>query len=599
MVDFTRAQIQSQTASPAGPAGYSRAPSAVQSLAALAGGLAPSKKQLDGIARNKQEAKTATVTELYSQEALKLADAVDMGEMGSGVARARMRRLYSTYIANNPTLQEDLYKVHNNILSTSGLGKVVAEGTEEEQRAAEFRNEVYKAGFITDGMDEATQDEMVERYRSFQVNKELLAVETAKLAHSNAEIQNIRGRMGIESDKIGMQRARIGLQNDSIEQRTKLLTLQQKQATFRAENAMVGLASDYGPVFRERAAQITSGIPENATPEMRAQAEAQLQALWSSTVGGVVGALGTGASTGMVEMATKSMQSDLDFHMKVARGEQSLENLQTQNNISLQRETFNSYLDPETRAMAANVEMFGEAVVLGSKANEVALKAFTNSVARNSPPEVSSPDYTQFLDFSVETLGAAASGKLKEQSLEEVNTNLNNILGSLSSLKSSDAQTLNNAAEAMASPQFGSYITKFGAQGFDKEAAAGAASVFDEYYVQEIVPLIREEWQRATYKQTPTRTSPSAFSTPRKEVDVQGNMKVGFSGSGVSFSAVNSQGMGNAAATKLNREVAPVLNKLIRLGSHLEGHTDYRRFFEQNYSELFQTEVIREEDGGS
>ena len=59
---------------------------------------------------------------------------------------------------------------------------------------------------------------------------------------------------------------------------------------------------------------------------------------------------------------------------------------------------------------------------------------------------------------------------------------------------------------------------------------------------------------------------------------------------------MNPEGMGNAAATKLNREVAPVLNKLIRLGSHLDGHTNYRRFFEQNYSEMFQTEVLREDN---
>lgn len=594
MADFTSAQIQTQTASPSGPQGFQRAPGALESVAALASNLMPTKAQLDSVAKKKAEANTASVTELYSQEVLRLADAVDMGEMSSNVARSRMRRLYSTYISNNPTLQADLYKVHNNILSTSGLGKVVAEGTEEEQMEAEFRNEVYKAGFINESMSPEKQDEMIGQYRSFKVNERLLEIETQKLAHANAEIQNIRGRMGIESDRLGLQRTRIGLQNDSIEQQTKLLTLKQKEATFRAENAMVGLANDYGPVFRERAAQITSGIPENATPEMRAQAEAQLQELWSSTVGGVVGALGTGASTGMVDMATKSMQSDLDFHMKVVRGEQSLQNLQTQNNISLQRETFNAYLDPETRALATNVSIFGEAVSLSPTMEAAALKAFTNSVARNTPPPVSSPDFTNFMNFSVETLGAAASGNMGEQSQQEVTTNLNNILGSIGDLRSTDAATLDTAAEGLASPQFASYIEKFGTAGLDRQAAAGAETVFDEFYVQEVIPLIREEWQKASTTAPLDRPDPYAFRARASERPASEGTRVGFSGMGVRFTP--GEGMDQSTARRLNSEVAPVLNKLIRLGSHLEGHTDYRRFFEQNYQELFQTEVVREED---
>ena len=596
MVDFTQAQIQTQTASPSGPSGYQRAPGALESLASLASALAPNKSQLDAVAKKKAEAKTASVTELYSQEALKLADAVDMGEMSSGVARARMRRLYSTYIANNPLLQEDLYKVHNNILSTSGLGRVVAEGTEEEQREAEFRDEVYKAGFINESMSPEKQDEMIGQYRSFKVNERLLGIETQKLAFANAEITNIRGKLGIESDRLGLQRARMGLRNDSIDQQMKLLSLEQKKAAYRAEQAMVGLANDYGPVFRERASAIISDLPENASPEMRAQAERQLQELWSGTVGGVVGALGAGASTGMVDMATKPMKDWFDYSIRVARGEDSLANLNSANNIAIQRETFNSYLDPEVRALATTISMFGETVALSPTMEETALRAFTNSVARNSPPSVTDPDYNGFMGFSMETLEAAALGNLSEASTEEATTNLNNILSSLSNLSSTDAESLNDAAENLSSPQFGTYVEKIGFTGLTREAATGAKNVFDEFYVQEVVPLIREEWQQATYKQSTGQTTPSAFRSPRTTRNVQENMRVDFSGSGVRFSAVNPEGMGNAAATKLNREVAPVLNKLIRLGSHLDGHTNYRRFFEQNYSEMFQTEVLREDN---
>lgn len=593
MADFTSAQIPIQTASPSGGQAAQRAPSAVSTALSFASALIPTKAQLDDNAKKKKAATAASTTELYTQEALRLADAVDLGEMSSNVARARMRRLYSTYAANNPMLQDELFQTHSRILSTSGLGKVVADGTEQEQMQSAVREEVYKAGFINDTMSPEVQDEMIERFQSFKVNERLLEIETQKLNHANAEIANVRGRIGIQSDQIGLQRARVGLQNDSIEQQTKILGLEQKRAQYRAEQAMVGLASDYGPVFRERATQIISGIPENAPPERRAQAEAQLQQLWSETVGGVVGGLGAGASTGMVDMATRPMKDWFDYTLRVARGEDSIASLETHNNISMQREILNGYLDPETRAMAANVKMLGESVVLGAKANEVAMRAFTNSVARNAVPPVSSPEFADLANFSTETWKAAADGRMSPESTEEVQTNLNNILGSIGGLRTTDASSLNEAADALSSVEYGAYIDKLGSTGFDKEAAAGAQTVFDEFYVQELIPLVREEWQKSSTTAPLDRPDPYAFRARASERPAAESVQVRFSGSGVRF--VPTEGTDASRARHLNSQLAPVLNKLIRLGSHLDGHTNYRNFFEQNYSELFQTEVIRDD----
>src|SRR5690554_2285713 len=179
MVDFTRAQVGSNVSSPYAQKGApSPGPSAVASLVNTVGAFIPSKKDLDAIAERRQKETAAGVTEMYSQEALRLADAVDTGQMSSNVARSCMRRLYSQYIADNPGLQKEIYDVHSNILSTSGLGQVIDEGTEQEQLEAAYRKKVADAGFITAGMHEEEHAAAVEQYRSIELSKYVLEIQT-------------------------------------------------------------------------------------------------------------------------------------------------------------------------------------------------------------------------------------------------------------------------------------------------------------------------------------------------------------------------------------------------------------------------------------
>src|SRR5690554_1562985 len=229
MVDFTRAQVGSNVSSPYAQGAAPSGPSAVASLVETVGAFIPSKRDLDAIAERRQQQTAASVTEVYSQEALRLADAVDTGQMSSNVARARMRRLYSQYIADNPGLQKELYDVHSRILSTSGLGQVIDEGTEQEQLQAAYRKKVADAGFITAGMTEEEQAAAVEQYRSFEISKYMLEIQTKQMEFANSELRSIskqigieRGKIGLQSDQIGLQRSRIGLQNDQIETQTKI-----------------------------------------------------------------------------------------------------------------------------------------------------------------------------------------------------------------------------------------------------------------------------------------------------------------------------------------------------------------------------------------
>jgi len=617
MVDFTRAQVGSNVSSPYAQGAAPSGPSAVATLAETVGAFIPSKRDLDEIAKRRQKETAASVTEMYSQEALRLADAVDTGQMSSNAARSRMRRLYSQYIADNPGLQKELYDVHSRILSTSGLGQVIDEGTEQEQLEAAYRKKVAEAGFITAGMNEEEQAAAVEQYRSFEISKYMLEIQAKQLEFANSELENIskrigiqRGQIGLEKDRLSLQRTRIGLQNDQIETQTKLIGLQQKQASYMADLMIGQMSQTFTPTFQRNVNEIITGLGEAPTPEQRMLAQEKINNLWAETYGAVIQGMGPGASTENVNLTLAPIKFWMDKAIEVVKGERELSSLQTQSDILIQRQALGLLGDPEVKAAAALTSIMGENIALSTVFTEAGVRAFKRSLEGN-PPTPSSPEYPEFAALSMAVLEAAANDQLESsQSVEEARINLNNLLAGIGSVYNPSAQDLDVAAEQLSSLQFGAYVDKFGLAGFDREALQGALSTFDEYYVQQVVPLIRERWQQATFRDlsNPNKSVPSAFRPATHKRDVSSSFKVSFSGSGVKFIPTGPTGrttgtqydathMGRAEARRLNEEVAPVLNKLIRLGSHLEGHTDYRTFFEKNYRELFETDVMREEEG--
>ena len=69
----------------------------------------------------------------YMSAVTALADAVHTGKMPSAQAQTMVRSTLQQYIANNPEHSEALIGAQKDFVSTTGLGKVVAEGTDQEK----------------------------------------------------------------------------------------------------------------------------------------------------------------------------------------------------------------------------------------------------------------------------------------------------------------------------------------------------------------------------------------------------------------------------------------------------------------------------------
>lgn len=598
MADFTQAQIGQEVARPTGGASAVERPNAVVSGLSLLSMLAPSQEQLQARADAKQAEMAAGVLEGYSQQALRIADAVDNGEFTSREARMRMRALYSNAIANNPMLQDELQQIHGKLVSTSGLGKVIAEGTEEEARARALKDEMFENGFINNQMSPEEQDGMVETYQSFKLSERMLEQETKKLAFANAEITNLRGRIGIQTDQLNQERVRRGLNNDGIDQQIKLLNLQRAQAQASADVAMVQMATSFGPAYRAQVDQILLALPPNPTPAQRLEVEQQLAAYNNKVFAPIIQGLGPGASSEQLNMLTRPMNDYTEYALRVARGEADLSAINTQRSISVNNEALLMLQDPATRALAATVATFGDQVVLHERFTTSAIKAYTDSVTRNTVPAPNTPEAQELVGASVETWRRlAGDGFQNEQAAKEAVTNLNNILrmagGVDDTMQPADLAPM---LEAFASDAYRS-IVEMGVDGFDREASAAAASTLREYYSREALPLIAKEWTNSPSIATEAlsvgfggapndgRDKYGAWASASDAVTVEFDPA-----SIVRFVPRGTSPEARQVARNLQRDVGPVIRNLVRSGAHLEGSTNYREFYDLNFREVFEPE---------
>src|SRR5690554_2181315 len=219
-VDFTEAQIGVQ---PTGSiSGGGRRPAPVQSPSAAGAALnlfaqvMPTAQQLQQRRQAEQERVKAGFVEQFSQQQLSLAEAVDMGEISSQEARMRMRANYAQAISNNPLLIDELTSAQQQIIGTSGLGKVAAEGTEEEQRHFRTLQAMSDDGWINNSMSIEEQESLVGAYQDFQLAGEMLSRAQQELTYERGQVGLQSDRLGVRQAEVSLARGQIGLESDRI-----------------------------------------------------------------------------------------------------------------------------------------------------------------------------------------------------------------------------------------------------------------------------------------------------------------------------------------------------------------------------------------------
>lgn len=526
----------------------------------------------------------------FAQAQLRIADAVDQGDMNSQEGRMRMRANYTRAIADNPGLVNDLAKVHKDIISTSGLGKVVAEGTEQEQMNLAAEKEASLNGWIPAHLSPDQRQEATQAYLQFKRAQEDLKAEAARVNFETSKINQQSARVGLASSQVGLQSARLGLM--------------QKERSERSRAALGSLADTYNYKFSQSLDEIRI---RHERGEITAQEATLLADQQYATITQVTSRIGGDADSEYLNNVTAPMRMRYENTKKFLNGDLDKQVLDNQNFISTALQKQIILGDPETARTIATSQLLPNAQVTMMPAlNQAVTKILSvNSNMQTKPADIlpdtesDKKDTKAYLDILKQGMGRSNNGSLINKDLAgpEIDSHLSNVLKGIDaySLSATNPAEYNQVVDFLASPEFGKYASLKG--GLPADSATSAKQVLQANYENQVLPLLKDAWEKS-------KTGPVGMSTyGRTEVVTGGTLntsdviKPTFTGGGVSFQVAPgvTDSRTRAKAADLNKQVAPVLNRLIRMSAHLEGTQDYKRIYNDNYSSIFGEEQPKEE----
>lgn len=527
---------------------------------------------LTSMAESRSRRKNDAVLEGFLQENLRLAEAVDQGVISSQEARMRSRAIVSRTIANNPSIAGDVLQAQGKVMSTAGLGKVVDEGTKEEQRKNAQIDAAWSAGFITDG---GSSEEGLYQYLQYtQAQRELKA-----------------------------QKDALELVSKKQSVRTGEIDLVYKEAQLKTRQALASGGSAYNWKFNNDIKDIQSRLSANQiTPE---QAVQELDGKWG-VVQATINALGADAGGEYVSNLTSPMQFSYQVARDAFTGKTSLDvmNNTIEKSIALSKQ--NLIGDPKVAKAIALSEMLRN---LGPGAighfNKMAIDILSdNSVETGRPGDTTYTDsekrqatqsYFKGVKDNIKSIDSTTGDKVKLKT--EISTNVNNIVKGVNVYQSAveNPTEYNETVDFLASPEMGQYVNS--GLGFDKDAGEKAKQVLQQQYGDVVLPLIEKSYQDATALVGTRRVGNDSPAMTVDSAEVESLIEPVFQGSGITFrlrEGASDQGTANGHIRQLNKEVAPTLNRLIRMTAHLSGDTNYKAAYEAHYASLFQVNNIEQ-----
>lgn len=600
MADFSTSNIGGGAASavqPQQPVVDRSSTQALNAFGDIASSLAKVGAQFYNTSRQVESQKALNnAVSAFTQQQLKLADAVDQGVMSSQEARMRMRANYTSAISNNPGLTGILADTQKDILNTSGLGKVVAEGTEQEKIQLAVQKEASMAGWIKPGASPAEVSAGVASYTQFKYAQQMIDAQQNQLALD-------RGKIGLESDKIGYQRQQIGLQTDRIQQasagvnlQSARMSLQEKVQTQQSRMALGQMADAYNYKFSQELDQIrTLKEQGKITPQEAIQ---RADAAYA-TITQVTGQVGRDAGGEYVNNITKPMEMRYQNTVKFLNGEIDSKVLDTQNQISTGLQKANLLGDPATARVVATSNLFGNSVAAAQAVNGEVARILSKNSDPNGKNADPMPDNAEdkahmstYLGLLKDNMSAVNTGKVNnaDATKQELNTNLSNILKGIDvhSVSTENPTEYNQITDFIASPEFGKYSSQGG--GINASAAQNAATILQSQYIDQVVPLLKQQYEQAMVGGMTGATAARSLSpsSNAKEGDPAAKIiKPDFSGGGVVFRSDRRDSATRNKVNDLNKRVAPVINKLIRMDAHLNGTTDYKAGYTKYYDLIF------------
>lgn len=501
----------------------------------------------------------ASVLTSYQSELLLIADGVEQG-LSVPAARMRMRALNAQYIANNPTLLEDLNNVHSKVTQTAGLGDIVTTGNEEAQIAKKLADEAALNGW---GNTPQAVENMLNAKRS---------VETLAAFKREIEYKQVTRQEITEADKFKATQTLQSFMTASFPWVENQISTAQ---------ALLAEGGDAGLILQQ--------LKSNVGDEM-------------AKIGFLKSVGGEQDVSYMLSGVEKMMVAFEDLatgKTTTAQTEARIASIKAQNELTLRS-------DPELGFLISASELIGNsdpnlvvqisnasARLFGTNAKPSMVDDNGNITGSTKPADIvgQEKDINGYLVPLQNSMENSISNPSPEAT-KEAGVHITNLLRGIKAYSAStgDARDFRQVIEFFASPSVGKFAEMNNAV-IPTNVKNEATQVIQAQYENVLLPLVRDRFENVelAFKKNETEGIVSAQESMKSVGFTQASDAIEpyWNGTGVEFRA-KPEFANNAIiqdeVKKLNSgndSVAGPLNTLIRAKAHMNGSTDYQKVYEE------------------
>lgn len=511
-----------------------------------------------GLSQNRKEEAEAAKNNIigsYTKEQQSINDAVARGDIRPDVGATRSRALFGKYAAGYGPYVEDLHKANSALRGGSELGAMedsvkAAEAVQKGRvSAAQARGVSVYPWMDAETLEKTLQNSELSMRAEREFDKSLRIRAEQRAMSAEERIVNDRER------KEGAIKMLTEIAGSNIDKMSSLIQNLGKRVEtgMPIDEAQMVLASEFSQI--KGALQATASVnPELAGPYRTLFDDLELTA------------------KSMLDPKTRAETSAAQFSDIINRAKL----------VAITQ-------DPALKAVTvANALMTGNPVAALN-----ATAPITDYIARMTTNDVNSGQYVpqvvgnptvekdvlKFLGTSIKKLNEKGY-KDNAQAETEAIKGVNNILkqtGDAMKTGAIDAGKMENLAKFFADPDYG----KFVASGkLNPEAAQTAKMTWQTTYVPAVQKSINGRLE------TIQQSFQGGGGVPAR--DLSSIIDVQFSGSGIVFSAKQAKAMEpyeqkwqKKGIDDLNAVKAGI-NQSVRIGAHMDGHTDYAKYWEEN-----------------
>ena len=533
-----------------------------------------------------------TVISSFTNQQLKLADAVEAGQMSPVKARMLMRSSVQQAITAHPELASDILGIQSKLTSTPGLAKSAAE---QAQDLDDMKEEATDAGWVLPSMTNSEKEIKTREYFAWKKTGEEIKREQELVALENAKLATQSARLGISKSELDLQ---------------KTIRVETSKGHIRK------LADAYIPKFRMDTEKVLAAFRRGEMDQQEAITAIRGQ---FSSIESIVNSVGIDAGRDYITTVVSPMERIKNSTEELLSGkldqdtyESQVKSLVAQAKLNVLKQADDEYLNwMAVSQLSPNVP--AEFVVGFTKVTTDLMAKMSNPEGQNG--NVFDQDGQGVRTYYNSLKGVMSkSDKLGDGVKDEVVTHLSNTLSSIPEYAGSvkSVKQLLPTLDYLSSPEVGKWMAEKG--GVPKENVEAARNAMMSLYEGKVLPLIQKEFSRhsvsfdvrlgeeAPEGEDVKRKLGKGFLAPLNITQPASSLvEPVFTGTGMSFKPIegltDSQArVAKGRAQELNKNVTPVVNKFIRMAAHLDGSLDYRKAFEENFVNLFapQPEAVEE-----